>query len=562
MRRFFQPDRPLFVIATLVIIWIGATVANFNKAYHIDDTAYLEVAQWVTVHPLHPMQGMVNWGNVATPISAINQPPLYSYCLAIWGLMFGLGEISTHLMQSLFTLAAIAFFYGLARKTVPQHALLVSALFGLCPPLITGQNIMTDVPMLAFWNAFYFVLLAWSPRSESTRYGVAGLIAGVAILIKYTSLILLPAILLHMFLSRNRRQWPWLGIPLAIIATWSAFNVWDCGQIHILNRAVTFEARSTHLLCWLITLGAIAPQAFVFYMKSAQGLRSRAFWTGLIILAFSIVILVLPAYHFNLISRTRTVDVLYISFLLNGTILAWMLMRRSIRLLPFQLEKTDLVFRPDAQDINLLSLLHYWMWASSLFVLFFAPFMAVRHVLPSIPPLLLILAYNGGLKTRLRWRMTTVILTVVLSSCLALSDWNYANAYREGALNVACQVSPKSRIWFVGHWGWQYYAKKAGMLQLTGSRPEAQPGDVLIRPAFAQIESIAPTLQTRTIRYLASSPQRAFMPSVDRASLYATTLPLLPWHPSRQAFEIISIEEIISNTTPLTNAQPHAPTAP
>ena len=144
LRRVLLSERSL-----LLMIWFLATACNLDKAYHIDDTAYLETAEWIAEHPTTPMTGLVNWSWSAEPIHYMNQPPLYSYLLAGWGMLFGYGEIPMHALQSLFTLVVVFFFFGIARMLAPSYSLTFTALLVLGPAFLVGQNLMVDVPALA-----------------------------------------------------------------------------------------------------------------------------------------------------------------------------------------------------------------------------------------------------------------------------------------------------------------------------------------------------------------------------------------------------------------------------
>jgi hypothetical protein len=554
--RCSKPDRPLTVMLVLGAIWLAATLGNLNKAFHVDDAAYLEIAQWVARHPLHPMQGTINWGGSdPAPIADINQPPLLSYCIAGWGFFFGHGEASLHLMESLFALAAIVFFYLLARQAAPRSALLLGALFAMTPSLVVGQNVMTDVPMIALWNAFYFVLLAWRTRSDSARYGLAGALAGTAILIKYTSLTLVPAMALHMILTRRRRQWPWLLAPLAMLGGWSLWNAWDYGRVHVWDRhldSMTLRERLGMAIDWLICLGAIMPQAVVLHAGALARLGARArrvAWTALA-MAIMVVIVIPPAYHLTIITKQEALIVLGLIFLVNGVVLAWRTAKKTIqwgsrRLAIFSRKASS------AEDVDCLQgMLHYWAWSAAAFAVFFAPFMATRHVFPSLPAMLLILGRRDCRRAPVPWRAAGVALTLLLTSCLALADWTLANAYRQAAFEIARRAPPGTTIWFVGHWGWQYYAKQAGMRQMTGSRPEARPGDLVTWPERGQLQDVSIYLQTRPVGIMAVPQTLSFLPSVDHGSFYATTLPLLPWHVSRDPIDVFDIEEIVSNDAP------------
>ncbi len=220
------------------------------------------MAQNILLDPLHPMRGKVNWGQNAEPIFLINQPHLYTYLLAAWGGVFGFGEVVTHIFQSFFTLACIGLTYLIAKQIIPTQALFVTALITLSPAFVVGQNLMVDVPLLAFWLAFYYLLLKPNVKSETMRLLWAGFWAGCACLIKYSSL---PLILVMFSYIIAKKQWRLLwtmSVPFGMLGLWSAFNYMDYGAIHILDRpspSLSLDRIKDMAGSWLIALGAILP---------------------------------------------------------------------------------------------------------------------------------------------------------------------------------------------------------------------------------------------------------------------------------------------------------------
>ena len=139
----------------LLVLWSIVTAYNLLKPYHIDDTVHLEIARWISNHPLHPMSGLVYWDGIKKPIYQLNQPPLYFYLLAFWGGVFGYGAAAMHVLQSLASLCCILLFNRLARVLVGPEALWATAVLVLGPAFIVEQNLMVDVPLLATWLAFF-----------------------------------------------------------------------------------------------------------------------------------------------------------------------------------------------------------------------------------------------------------------------------------------------------------------------------------------------------------------------------------------------------------------------
>jgi 4-amino-4-deoxy-L-arabinose transferase-like glycosyltransferase len=437
-------------------LWLFATAFNFDKAYHVDDTAYLEMARWISLHPLHPMSGLLSWGADLEAIHYTNQPPLYFYLMAAWGVLFGWSEIAMHVLMSVFTLWAIVTFYRLAQIVTPGAALLPTAFLALGPAFVVSQNTMVDIPLLAIWLEFFRVLL--DPKvTERWRYPFAGLLCGIALLIKYTSLVLLPALMLHIVLVGGVLRMAWVLLPIGALVAWSGFNYWEYGGIHMAGRPVASKPLSAYLnsaIYWISVLGAITPFAAVyFYARKclADSTRIRFLWSIVLIvfccsyLFVLLWIIVFPTRHMvNLL--------LEFLFLMTGIGLLSILIAMSFqKLITKQLQKSEWM-------------LLCWLVTAAGFVVVLAPFMAARHVLLALPPILLLT--NAWLLVRLKMtyaKSAAIILTVLLTTLLSLADRWYADIYRSQAVSIRAALPPDSTVWFNGNWGWQWYAERAGM---------------------------------------------------------------------------------------------------
>lgn len=446
-------------LGCLFLLWLAATAYNITKPYHIDDAAHLIIAQWIAAHPLHPMQGMLNWVGFPQPISATNQPHLYFYALAAWGSLFGFGEIAMHTLQSLFTGAAIWLMYRLARRLAPAHALFLTALLALNPAFFVEQNLMVDVPLLSLWLGFFLAVL-------ERRFALAGLACTAAILVKYSSLCLFPILALAPLLAR--RPWALLNLatPLAAIAAWSCFNWWDYGGIHILgdfHGSLHGAMRSSTtpnllgfliyrtLVCadaWMLTAGALCPFGIIALVQNDR--LPRAAYpicaAGLLLLAALVALGIVPDH----LSDT----LLFAGFAING--LALLLVLRRPR---------------DADDIILL----LWLIITTGFYITLSPFIAARHVLLILPPLT-ILAVRAA-PPEATARAFALGMSALLTLGLGLSDYRFAAFYRAQAAAIPAAF-PGEPMVAVGHWGWQYYAARHGMPQFNVAAPPP-PGTLL-----------------------------------------------------------------------------------
>src|SRR5579863_7802833 len=262
--------------AGLAAIWIVVVAFDLGKAAHLDDTAYLEIARAIAADPVHPMSHLVNWGDSAAPIYKLNQPHLLFYLMAL-GLKLAPEhwELALHLLWALFSGAAVWLSYSIAREVSTPMPLLWTAMICLGPAFLPSQNLMVDVPLLALWLGFFLVLERAAPGAPTLhrRLAQAGLLAGAACLVKYTSLVLVPLLALAV-LWRGGRRAAWLIlIPLGVLVAWSGLNWLDYGGVHLLTRPVstagggalrTLGLLSVRGVLWLMALGAVTPFSLVF----------------------------------------------------------------------------------------------------------------------------------------------------------------------------------------------------------------------------------------------------------------------------------------------------------
>lgn len=511
---------------TLLLLWLFATAINLNKAYHIDDTAYLETAQWILQNPLHPMSGKINWGQNADPIHLQNQPHLYFYLLATWSLLFGFGEIDTHLFQSLFTFSCIVLIYLIAQLIIPNYALFLTVIMTLSPAFVVGQNLMVDVPLLSFLLAFFYVLIKPTAMSETKRFMLAGLIAGSACLIKYTGLPLIPVMLLYIIIKRKFNLIWTTGIPIGMLILWSFFNYLDYGSIHILGRSslsFSFKNLLAMTFDWFVALGSILPYSPFFF---GNIWRTSKKWNLFVQIAL-ILILIISALTFlgvflGKLDDSLTFKFLQSLFLGNGIAVVLLLLNE------FRSNYGKLLI----EDNHPILILYLWLFSIGLFIILFSPFMATRHVLLVIVPLTLLIARFIETNLSVFWSATAVLLTVVLTLGLGISDRIWANYYREKAALIRSELPSKANIYFTGHWGWQWYAKKNGMQQLDSLNPQIQEGDYLAYPSRIHQQSLDKILSNyslKVVKEYIEPPSALTFFKTDRGRFYASSFFRLPW---------------------------------
>jgi hypothetical protein len=538
-------------IPALFAVWAACTAINVGKAAHIDDTAHLEIAAWIAEHPLHPMQGTVDWEHGSEPIHRLNQPHLFFYFLALARALLGPGTIPGQLVVAVFVAIGILSFHRLWRRMVGSRgAILGPALLFLGPAFVPGQNVMTDAPLVATWILFLDLLTAARGRHASRSLALAAVALSVAILIKYTSLVLLPVLALDVHLrgASHRRQLAVLAIPLAALAAWSLFNLADYGGIHVLERPIASAAFSLpeaigitigRAAIWVLTLGAIVPFAApLLRLGSARGLGLAALAIAALTVATRRIVPYVPPMHGETVLHSAARAAFFVAGL---AVLA--LAYRAVR---------DRARSSGYDDARAIAVLGATIALGALFVIVLSPFVAVRHVLLILPALMIVLARaHLDLLSDPRARPLLALgaaLTIALGVLLGTSDRRWADCYRDAAQRHRREASPGVRTVFVGHWGWQWYATEAGFVRYEPDGIELRTGDRVIRPRLVDQPAIpgadAARLVLRQVDRIEPGGLDLLRTTTDRLGYYSVWHGL-PWTISDAAVEVFEIHEVV-----------------
>ena len=136
-----------------------------------------------------------------------------------------------------------------------------------------------------------------------------------------------------------------------------------------------------------------------------------------------------------------------------------------------------------------------WLLGPLLFSVFLIPFQAVRHMIFVLPPLLLLIfRYIDKAPAWLHWpRVCSVLLVLQLAIGVLVqcADYSYAATYRDFSVQARERwVQPERTIWYVGHWGWKFYADRSGFRQLHRDGPYPAAGDIVLWPEKVHIGDV------------------------------------------------------------------------
>ena len=513
----------------LLIIWLILTLFNVNKAFHMDDAFHLEAAHHLMEHPLRPMSNYINWSSDLKPMGYYNQPPLFFYSIGLIGSIVGYSEIPLHLYLSIFTFFALYFFQKLTRHFDLPNQWLSLVLFAFCPAFIINQNIMTDVPILALILGSCYYLLKAEKEEKRRNYLLSFTFIGVGLLIKYSVLPIFCVLLVSLLIRKDFKFLVFSAIPIGLVLMWSLWNYLDYGAFHIISRPNS-NFRLVKLISYLICAGSV----LTFSGVIVAGFFNRK-WINYVTLGVMILFLatILGSYleWFNLAFVNKYLEYF---FLANGLIVSVVVVIATIN--------RSRKFKEFIHSQTFIVLLY--LAAITAFIIFFAPFNATRHILLSIPFLLIFCWPYIQRATRLL-KVSALSMTILFGILHGIFDRQYADYYKSLASEV--EVPKNATTWTVGHWGWQWYAVKKGMKQYHLSESQPEVGDYFVYPMDVSKQKIDPTVQIEIFdkRWI-EADLSTFVSGSDFASMYNSFyLYRSPWSLSKAPFDTIVIGRVV-----------------
>jgi 4-amino-4-deoxy-L-arabinose transferase-like glycosyltransferase len=462
-----------------ILLFTACYLPFLAKPFHIDDPLFLWSARQIQAHPLDFYGFSVNWYGDSNPMSEVMQnPPLTSYYLALAALLAGWSEVALHLAMLLPALGVLLGTYRLARA-LDADASMAALVTAFSPALfVSATTVMSDV--LALCLAVWAVEL-WVRGLRERRNALlaaSAVFASLGALAKYIDVAMVPLLLVYGVASRKRLgAWAlWLLVPVAAILGYEAVTRALYG--HGLLAAASAYAGGAHhdsptgVLARLaaglaFTGGAFAPFAFF-----AHRLRPPVrLWTALGILAagLAVPLLVFTFGNFSPQATGWGVGVqLFGLSLLGAAVLA--------------LGPTEL-WRERSPESLLLVL---WVVGIFLFATVVNWTLNVRSILPMAPAAAILLARRlprpeqSGASARQLW---PILPAAALSMLVAWADLRAASTARDEAIAAAAAGrAAGAKVWFEGHWGFQYYCEQRGLSAVDFLHSEAKPGELLVLP--------------------------------------------------------------------------------
>lgn len=503
----------------VLVIALSIHIAFIHKPFHVDDTVVLHIARQVLQNPLNPLSGELDWDGAVKPTFHVTtNPPLLSYYLASWMLAGGEREWVMHTAMLAWQ---VLLWWGvllLARRFQVNETLAV-ALVMLNPATIVSPNLMRDVPMVALWTLGTAWFLLGSDTEDGKRMGWGALVTGCAALMKYSGLgaaLLLGA---YALLQKRPRHLWWVLLALFPFTLWCVQNLLVYGRLHFwatMHRSDISTPLGDRIWGTLAGLGGV----WLLWL-----------WAGIVC------------------RRWQAVSLALITALAVG----WWRWQRFV-----PAGDAEAAFWSTAGAFLLvLSLFRAWeTWREQAFPVLWtawvllaigvgAPFAAARHLLPAIPAITLLWLPQEQLRWGKRLALSAVVAAQTAFGIYAgWCDMQIADVYRRGAQLLAKEHNAQA---FVGHWGWMYYARRAGLQQVSANRMPREGtlvaiptvgGDAIVPPSLVPRLLYEDSAELNVPAHLATLPPKAgFYASLRGA-------PPFRWLPDRyrEQFDLFWVE--------------------
>ena len=470
-------------------IWLAS---NLTKPLTVDDAAYYAFARHVAAHPADPYGFSIYWYQEPQPAIDVLAPPVWLYWWAAGIRVFGDHEWAWKLWQFPLIWLFVAAVTSLARRFVREPvARLLPAFVVLSPIFLPGLNLMLDVPALALGLAAFALFTRASDRESVGGAVVAGLVAGLAMQTKYTGLLVPAAMLLYAaLLGRTRLALAAAGVAAAVFASWETAMLWCYGQSQFLASLTEPGGGlggTWSLVPSLVTLAGGVGSAWGFLGLAALGTRRRAIGAAMLASFAGFVALGwLPARTLVLLPDAMAAILGRPGIHLNPALDLYRLLGIFVLVV---MVSTLVRLRRDADRTDWF--LIGWLALEITGYLLLNPFVAVRRVMGlGVVATLTIgrLANRTHASAGLRHAARAVVCyNAALAILFAVTDRADAVAQRDGAARAAAAAhallpEPEARPWYVGHWGFQFYAERAGMEAVVPGTSRLREGHLLVVP--------------------------------------------------------------------------------
>ncbi|MGO9703944.1 MAG: glycosyltransferase family 39 protein [Limisphaerales bacterium] len=431
----------------------------------------------------------VNWWGSAIPMWVANyNPPLLSYFLAGVASLFGWSEIVLHLACLVVAFLAALGVYSLAQMWC-QRPLLATMVAIFTPAfLVSSTTLMCDVMMLGFW---IWAIVLWERalgnRQSRWQFIGAGVLAGLAVLTKYSAITLLPLLPILSILRTRKLGWWLLGltVPVFMLAGYELITARMYGKG--LFFAAVHYAQTVHIgfpggwkASGIIGLAFAGGSLLPLLFFAPLLWRRRVLLAGGIVILGALLLTFRLCNNLGLMCMAPDLDPMKRwDFLIQAVLLT----AGGLHLLLLVVAETWR--RRDAVTITLA----LWTIGVICFATVLNWTVNVRSFLPVVPAAAILLVRRleaaRGNSVADGWLLWPLIPAAAITLSIVIADYQLANSARTAAEQITLKYKSTShQLWFEGHGAFQYYMEKLGGLPIDVERSLLQPDDTVVVPVI------------------------------------------------------------------------------
>lgn len=565
------------------------TLADVAKPVVVDDPAYLFFARQIVANPARMYGPSVpeltfHWYQHPIPAFEVLCPPVVPYWLALGMSLFGESVPLLKLWMFPFAWLFARSVDRLLRWVSPPgsseaaRSLMVLAAV-LSPVFLPALNLMLDIPAMALGLAGVAVFVGGLPAPRWWRGVLSGLLIGLAMQTKYSTLLMPAVVAMTVFGYGLRVVLPGIFCAVAVAAVFVGWEVYIdgvYGQSHFVFHSgdqfressalpvdATWRQRTAEKLSLLYEekvkltgplfglLGLLAP-GLVMLAWLALGLARR--WLlvlGIGFLAFGAVGLMALPVEYQIYTRSPapaeyprlTFTSILCTVWSTSLVFALVGILARLHVRGWSGGRPRLRFDPVAVVLTV------WLLLEVLGFFMLTPFAASRRVMGLIVVFSLLIARLLSTTVRteesLRTMRTLTVAGLVWSSLFAVTDIVDARIEKVVPERVARSVravDPGATVWFCGHWGVQYYAERAGLKMIDPDASELAVGDFLALPTGERPDAQRILLPPDAVRLVGRIDETAFWPLKTIGYFYGGGTPLAPHEGPRVSVEIYRVE--------------------
>lgn len=485
-----------------IVLTLACLVPFLNKAYTIDDPAFLLEARQILQTPLQPMSYPICWLGNETCVARVGSlgpgsaQALMGYLLVPVVLLGGAERIA-HLLQIVLACLAIT---GMVRLSLRlgfdrSQAAIAGLLVAAIPPFLSmASTAMPDIAALALGLTGIERLLAWKDERCWHQAAIASLALGLAPWARLHTVLLIPLGALWLLLAYTRKT----GHMRDAAGSRVPSTVWQHRTAPSALPDIRFRSALAYLrreaALWMPIFVAAGILLLVNWLTRDRGPSSEPrdilagtrhipwnLYAYLRYLAFPIPFAaVWIAAHFRrarIVFAAPSLALAFVLLLSRNLALSWQIASALWALVALVHMVLHYIHARDRVG----TLLSLWVLIPAPIVIYaHFPIKYMTAVLPAIV-LILIRTISRLQRSHAFAAYGALILAGAgYSSLLLRADADFAEYGRRAAAElVAPYVAAGEKVWYGGQWGFYWYAQEAGARISRPGHPGPEPGELL-----------------------------------------------------------------------------------